>query len=528
MEPITTVRIHPALGIARLGNHPTDYFIGPERPYDTTPPEGGYKSQHAGTRKIKRQAARFRLFGYDANNRLVREITAADAAIEWTVHLANTKASWQEFKELSRDEPLRNRTYTPARERGRLNIDPGPRKVSGLKDKARFDNGQFTEWKAAGSRTLTDIYLGEIRTDPVGRLLVLGGHGKSASPWQTPITHSFNNDGWHDDIADGSVDATVTLKSGQTFSAVGAWVICAPPNFAPPIGNLVTLHDSLYQKFVTNGQYDTFVAQNLLDPRRDPPSWRYDVYPLLNRIYNVQWVVDLGTRHQGLNDILDRDLNSFSRLIVFNTLKSPDGAASGNMPRLFGDVVPSKGPIEQSLTLTAVQYQVIRDWKDERVNTAGEHGSPSSPDNREITPQGLDRAALEHVVGGGFHPGIEAGWMIRDIFHCDEPFRLSRQQDLRPGDVTKQMAVPWQTDFYKCIKLVRDGSIYGFWPGARPNDVVPEGENDSVRRPWEEGLVKNMVEMIDKWSELGFVVEVSRAPNPRYTETERNEQPSVV
>ena len=85
---ITGVRIHPALGVARVGNSPTDFFIGPERPWDRTPPPGGYKD---GQCRVKRQAARFRLFA-DHDDGTTTELTAADGPISWTVHLANRKA----------------------------------------------------------------------------------------------------------------------------------------------------------------------------------------------------------------------------------------------------------------------------------------------------------------------------------------------------------------------------------------------------------------------------------------------------
>ena len=51
--------------------------------------------------------------------------------------------------------------------------------------------------------------LGEIRTDDAGRLLVLGGTGKSASPSGAPVydpadPNSFNNaDDWYDDTSTG-------------------------------------------------------------------------------------------------------------------------------------------------------------------------------------------------------------------------------------------------------------------------------------------------------------------------------------
>jgi L-Lysine epsilon oxidase N-terminal len=74
--PIATVKIHPAIGIARIGNSPTDFFIGPEIPLDHRIPLGGYKDASC---RVKRQAARFRLFGYDQNGNLVQELTAADS-----------------------------------------------------------------------------------------------------------------------------------------------------------------------------------------------------------------------------------------------------------------------------------------------------------------------------------------------------------------------------------------------------------------------------------------------------------------
>ena len=105
MTIIKTVKIHPALGIARIGNSPTQFFIGPELPGDRTVPNGGYKD---GQRRIKRQAARFRLFGYDTRGRLVKELTARDGRITWTVHLANKKAAWKNFDGLNPNAPLRN------------------------------------------------------------------------------------------------------------------------------------------------------------------------------------------------------------------------------------------------------------------------------------------------------------------------------------------------------------------------------------------------------------------------------------
>ena len=106
MKEIVIFKIHPAIGIARIGNSPDKFFIGPEIPGINKIPAGGYKDEKM---RVKRQAARFRIFGYDQEGNVVEEITSANADIRWSVHLANKKASWREFDGLNANRPLRNR-----------------------------------------------------------------------------------------------------------------------------------------------------------------------------------------------------------------------------------------------------------------------------------------------------------------------------------------------------------------------------------------------------------------------------------
>src|SRR5215472_1450231 len=115
-------RIHPAIGVARLGNaDPSTYFIGPEAPgYGplNSPPGTAVPPYKAADGRVKPQGARFRIFEYAlVNGRLlpVREVnldTPGVASITWTVHLANKKASFYKFNgpagETSPPEPLRN------------------------------------------------------------------------------------------------------------------------------------------------------------------------------------------------------------------------------------------------------------------------------------------------------------------------------------------------------------------------------------------------------------------------------------
>ena len=107
--------------------------------------------------------------------------------------------------------------------------------------------------------------LGEIRTDDDGRLLVLGGFGNSGSPSNNALGGFGDSDEWHDDVSDGPVTATVTV-GGQTFTAAGAWVIVAPPKFAPPIDNVFRSGTMLFD-VVRQGR-----AAAACRPRRRTPT----------------------------------------------------------------------------------------------------------------------------------------------------------------------------------------------------------------------------------------------------------------
>ena len=104
------------------------------------------------------------------------------------------------------------------------------RDVSGGREHA-FDDGTFGT---------TVVELGELRTDGAGRLLVLGGRGRSGSPSGAPIyvagdASSFANaDDWFDDVSDGPVTAEVSID-GRPIPTAGAWVAVAPPNYAPDV-----------------------------------------------------------------------------------------------------------------------------------------------------------------------------------------------------------------------------------------------------------------------------------------------------
>ena len=89
-------RIHPAIGIARVGNSTSEHFVGPRIPdVDFAPPGGTYRDGQG--RDIRRQGCEFRIYEYtyagpsSSVPTSVREITDTEAEITWHVHMANLK-----------------------------------------------------------------------------------------------------------------------------------------------------------------------------------------------------------------------------------------------------------------------------------------------------------------------------------------------------------------------------------------------------------------------------------------------------
>lgn len=462
----TVYRIHPAIGIARVGNSP-EMFVGPERLGERPTPPGGFKDAQC---RVKRQAARFRIFAHHDDGS-VEEINHANAEITWTVHLVNKKAA----------HPNRGNTE-PAAD---LTIDPGARMLTSPLQGQAFSNGQI---KFAGAAAVT-VPLGELQSDSDNHLLVLGGAGNAASPLGTGIGHFWMNADWFDDISDGPVSATIKIRAtGATPAVTGAWVIVAPPKFAPHQDSVITLYDRVFQAMVDGG----FAAAPAAT------SYTRDVFPILQRATDTRWVESIGAfPHAWTHPVISTPL----REAIFNRLKQ----AGGNMPPLNG----SDGQ------LTPVQFAHMQRWKDNNF-TNDWAGVPAPEAN--ITPAGMDQAALEACVGGAFFPGIEAGGLdagdrpILAAANYSETFRVNHGT-VPPGTISMSMALPWQADFKACGD--------NWWPVPRPNEVFPQGQ--SAQQEWDRG-VASMDEMVTKWHSLGFVVE----QGSQKVEVERCDQASIT
>jgi hypothetical protein len=512
---IVRAAIHPAIGIARVGNSAQEYFIGPE--VVTPPPaELGFYRDAGGA--LKRQAARFRIFGYNCAGQVVAELTADTADIRWTAHVANRKAAWYRWT-MALDVPEAAGSKVPVRnanvdDRSQLVIDGGERTISG-----KLTKGPGDEFR--GKFQGVDIYLGELRTDEAGRLLFLGGRGVSASPTGSPIftddASFINADGWYDDMSDGPVTASVTIE-GRTIPVEPAWVVTAPPNYAPNLVGLRTLYDLMSDLFIENGWL----------PRPASVSFRHDIYPIFERLANLQWVnkgfgAEFGTNapYDFTNaDFVERlardpqldhyDLERELRQRVFRSFRDPDGNDGNQLPWpwIYGDSmqVPAVDSPRQNASVSRTQFRALRSWAEGHF-TPDWHNPVTNPNTLDDVPLGdrpamLDRAALTYCLADAFHPGCEVTWPIRHLTLYSKPFRIRQNAgsindpasnsmltpekalaangplyEQGPGCLTRWMGLPWQADSGFCrsnYDETYDPYVPTFWPARVPNQVLTE------------------------------------------------------
>ncbi len=524
---IVRAAIHPAIGICRIGDSATEYYVGPQVTEPAPLPPGAYRDA---TGALKREAALFRIYGYNAAGQVVRELTADNADIQWTVHFANRKAQWYQFQlaldipdAAGKAMPLRNPDVKGA-ERQALAIDPGPRSiagksVSGGREHA-FDTGTFMG---------APVPLGELQTDASGRLLVLGGHGKSGSPTNAPVytpadPDSFNNaNQWYDDISDGPVSATVSID-GRALPVQHAWAACAPPNYGTAVIGWRTMYDLLVDGCITSGWL----------PMPETTSFAKDVLPFLRRLSNLQWVNKGFAAMFGKDGPMDFEDPAF----VAKLAEAPPAMAAGSpsdtwgelrrvimnsfrpfetpyyqprlWPALYGDAYGSSTvdsprnvldlPDVQQVHLQRwVDGHFLADWKPDAVPPRRIEEVPLAEQ-----PAMLDKAALHFCLADAFHPGCELTWPMRHASLFESPFRVRWRPeaqvpidfgasltpaialapggplyDQTAGTLSRWMALPWQGDTAFCRSGYPPGFdpyVPSFWPARVPNQVLTEEE----------------------------------------------------
>ena len=314
-----TYRIHPGIGIARLGNSPTpsDLAGAAGRPAArlrrTRQPAAfpdGMDEQRDQTFKDaegRDQAPGGALSGlaYDDESPQGRPLQLGDPIegggnagtlvdIQWRVYLANKKAAGTSSRSSTASTatarpPAAQRRYHRRRGAPAADHRPRPAHVDCTEQPPRRfgrDGGRcLCADLPAAAEAGADRHARRDAHRRPGRLLVLGGHGRSGSFASTvrPAAHRdyANNDGWFDDTSDGPVMARLVMYS----ELVGriryidveypAWVFVGYPRYAPEILDMVTIDDVVQDLAVREFAYrtDLYGTAGTFDhPQKIPPT----------------------------------------------------------------------------------------------------------------------------------------------------------------------------------------------------------------------------------------------------------------
>ena len=457
------------------------------------------------------------MFGLNAAGQAVAELNASNAEVDWTVHLANKKASWYQFQialdipEAPDAVPSLQRN-SDVDDRASLQIDPGPRSISGRNISGpshAFDSGTFVG---------KPVYLGELSTDDDGRLVVLGGRGVSASSTGARAVTFANNEDWHDDVSDGPVTARVHFE-GNELRVDPAWVVVAPPNYTPEQKSVRTMYDLLTDVFITAGC--------LPSPPR--PSFDRDIRPILERLTHLQWVnagfaaafgwgapTNLSTPEWLAKLSPNNPAGAEMRRTIANQFRGMSTTAASPVPWpwLYGDAmnIPPVDSPRQYSALTQTQLRFLQQW------ASGDCIDDYDPDRqppRRVEdvpmadqPSTLTRAALEFCLADAFHPGCEMTWPVRHATMYMAPYRIAHRDSRwvepdfgseltvdvislpdgplaaqQPGGLSRWMAVPWQCDTASCragYVPQYDPYMPSFWPARVPNQVLSRHDYNVV------------------------------------------------
>lgn len=480
---------------------------------------------------------------------------------------------------------------TPAR-LTQLVIDPGPRTITSA-------GGGRVEFDAATPATYSDgrggiaeqpdypksfpqgrlfepagplDTLGQLTTDERGRLLVLPGKGRTAAQYDEygdpiPLTGDLNNTGWFDDAADGPVSATLVFEDGTTEEAFGAWVICGDPAYAPQIRNVVSVWDDVYDSWVRELDLQPEIC---CDGQFDPdyrPSFSAEVQPIFRAAAMQRWTAnlpELAVRAHAAVDAIepgdDPDATVMAGLAYIRNPNEPDELSVGVplMPLSLGEAGTD------FLAVSKTQYFFLEQWSGNRFDPERGHGLGPG--------EYLDMASLSNCLGGRYVPGIEVSYPIRQAEMYEThwrssgcgPFRVKHKplayaraqagtpfltggwiplhgmdDGLEPGDMTKFMSIPWQTDYNSCSihqpSINTSGqntatgnplTLYWSWPSQRPDAVYPAADVVggvlpervwSVRGPGTltvdaktAATFQKAMQSVEQWDRIGIVIQGSR------------------
>ncbi|HEX8907415.1 MAG TPA: LodA/GoxA family CTQ-dependent oxidase, partial [Longimicrobiaceae bacterium] len=290
------------------------------------------------------------------------------------------------------------------------------------------------------------------------------------------------------------------------------------------------------------------------------------------------------------------DLYGAERTFLFALLREPGhenefarrGPATSRthnlplMPLLSGDNPITNTLPSKFLRLTDLQYYLLKQWAEGKFINEYDEGWIPVPNPDNPFPGGpitsgrqLDQGVMSRIVGGAFCPGGEVGWIMRNPAIYRQPWRIKAdpafwqftltaaqanawrgnipetdyisyagsdlgQGDdfdtgLQPGDLTKSMALPWQSDFNECSSQTIDvtyelWNVIDFtdpqnellarqqrqwetlwWPAHRPMQNWEPADTPGSYRwlDWARGVTQTNagdLKMVTEWPRFTFVV----------------------
>ncbi|XOV78238.1 MAG: LodA/GoxA family CTQ-dependent oxidase [Aestuariibacter sp.] len=483
-------RVHPTINFARVGNS-EEYYLAPEtaagelideetgmfgglpvKPNTESTPIDESDFRDVGG-KVKRQAARFRLFAYDKGQTQYpaedkgREIKIGDSVggkkiqdIVWQVHLANKKNNNFSITSSNGEEegivayennqtpPVRNPQYgSDLANSDRLNklvIDAGPRAMSVANSAQKtlhfsqtgqacyvqndgtiasqpdypisFPNQHFNMFEPLG---VIDS-LGEMLIEQgSGRLIVTGGYGKASgikdSAGNPPkLNDAIDNDDWFDDTSDGPVTATIIFEDGTIEQAVHGWVVCTDPGYAPQTRNVVSTWDDVYDTWIQHLSLQPEIFNNGFQDNY-VASFYGDVIPVFHGAFLQRWNTALPNKgvngHNFIAMIKPTD-DPTAKIPSFKQLiRKPSPPGTKDEPN-NEDGVPGKMPL--ALGDAMKSFLSVTETQYFLMNQWYDGKSVAS---HEPLGEGeyMDKMVLENCLGGRYSPGIDLTFVVRDV-----------------------------------------------------------------------------------------------------------------
>jgi len=289
----------------------------------------------------------------------------------------------------------------------------------------------------------------------------------------------FDSSDWIDDTSDGWIHVKVKHEHfGRVFDAPNkARVIGTTPKFANGIYAPTTLYDLMEEVY----ESDKRAKEAKEDIKYDvgEVGWYEHIWPLLQRPPLLSWCNGQANGGHGPNaagnffdedwqkDLSDSSSRSESiRKGVLGRMRLPttndkyDSARAGQaypyfMPWLSGDNGrTTAGDASTFASVTELQYDRLVKWSQGKFVKASHPPGlpPSCIDELQLAerPAALTKASLEATIGAPLYPGIEMSWNaeLPETYQLDVPFTI--RDEALPGDLTKYLSLPWQSDFYMC------------------------------------------------------------------------------